>query len=583
MKYLGVWHDMKAGWETQRAASQAKHKQLIGKLERTTLSLEMAVCAINTVIIPTLLYAAQVAVLPRSMLDNWDRAHRRVAKKLGRLPVSMPDAIMHLSKQDGGVGLKSMVDEVAIAKVKLDLQARNDVCLSPKVRQGESLLAKVVRAGWERHDTSPGSEHMNRAASCCADIKASMSYLHATVQRTPAALAVTNARALDAVAAMAVVPGPDLEIYTDGSTATTEDAPAAGWGWISFDKRDADRSSWAVVDKDAGRLHGAQKNYKAESQAALEALLRTHPDTPVTLYIDNLSVVQRFGVNLDQDPRGRSQCSARAVWNRISGLMLLREARRTPTKVAWVHSHVNEAGSAAAGRSQPAVGPNGGIRIVGPPCACGEAAGSCDAAHNHHVGNAQADLLADEGRAQPMGRAEQNLCGEEEYVVAVHGTQCEGNITTDLRGAARQTRLAEMATSSKPTLRRVHAMLSRSDEAVRHRVLKTKAVSHRFKVRAIAGMLPTHLHEFKRLRDGNDYAHIYADTITGGKCICALMGRCTPLGCCCSEVETMEHAMAHCLVSEDVHEHARDRVRALWADGHDDSEAATRDMSSPPA
>ena len=139
---------MKAGWETQRAASQAKHKQLIGKLERTTLSLEMAVCAINTVIIPTLLYAAQVAVLPRSMLDNWDRAHRRVAKKLGRLPVSMPDAIMHLPKQDGGVGLKSMVDEVAIAKVKLDLQARNDVCLSPKVRQGESLLAKVVRAGW---------------------------------------------------------------------------------------------------------------------------------------------------------------------------------------------------------------------------------------------------------------------------------------------------------------------------------------------------------------------------------------------------------------------------------------------------
>ena len=126
-------------------------------------------------------------------------------------------------------------------------------------------------------------------------------------------------------------------------------------------------------------------------------------------------------------------------------------------------------------------------------------------------------------------------------------------------------------------------MLSRSDEAVRHRVLKTKAVSHRFKVRAIAGMLPTHLHEFKRLRDGNDHAHIYADNITGGKCICALMGRCTPLACCCSAVTTMEHAMAHCLVSEDVREHARDRVRALWADGHDDSEPATQYMSSPPA
>ena len=52
--------------------------------------------------------------------------------------------------------------------------------------------------------------------------------------------------------------------------------------------------------------------------------------------------------------------------------------------------------------------------------------------------------------------------------MAVHGTVCEGNITSDLRDAAKQTRLAEMATSSKPTVRRVHAMLSQSDEAVRH-------------------------------------------------------------------------------------------------------------------
>ena len=164
----------------------------------------------------------------------------------------------------------------------------------------------------------------------------------------------------------------------------------------------------------------------------------------------------------------------------------------------------------------------------------------------------------------------------------VHGKVYEGNITSDLREAARQTRVDQMSTSSKPTVRRVHAMLVQSDEPTRHRVMKMKAVSQRFKVRAVSGMLPTHLHEFRRLRAGNDYDHIYGDYITDGKCVCALAGRCTPLHCCCSAVETMEHAMAHCPISEDVREHARDRVRALWADGNMEMDASTQYIHTSP-
>ena len=41
--------------------------------------------------------------------------------------------------------------------------------------------------------------------------------------------------------------------------------------------------------------------------------------------------------------------------------------------------------------------------------------------------------------------------------------------------------------------------------------------------------------------------------------------------------------MAHCLISEDVREHARDRVRALWADGNMEMDASTQYIHTPPA
>ena len=122
--------------------------------------------------------------------------------------------------------------------------------------------------------------------------------LGATVRRTPANHMVTAMRQRDAIAAWAIAPGIGLEIYTDGSTKTTGETPEAGWGWIGFAENDARRSDEVVVGRDKGRVHGAQQNYKAEAQAALDALLQVHPTTPVTLYIDNLAVVQRFDVNL---------------------------------------------------------------------------------------------------------------------------------------------------------------------------------------------------------------------------------------------------------------------------------------------
>ena len=142
--------------------------------------------------------------------------------------------------------------------------------------------------------------------------------------------------------------------------------------------------------------------------------------------------------------------------------------------------------------------------------------------------------------------------------------------------------MATMEHSDKATVRRVHAMLTQACTSTRHRVLKLGAVSQRFKVRAVAGILPTHLHEYKRSREGNAYDYIYGDAIDGGRCVCALAGRCTRAECCCSAVEDMTHATAGCPVSEHIREHARARVDALWADGHAETEASTRYISVPP-
>ena len=59
---------------------------------------------------------------------------------------------------------------------------------------------------------------------------------------------------------------------------------------------------------------------------ALQALLVTHPETNIHLYIDNHAVVQRWETEWGDNPRGRSTGKARAVWNRIEGLKRAREA-----------------------------------------------------------------------------------------------------------------------------------------------------------------------------------------------------------------------------------------------------------------
>ena len=76
IKYLGVHFDAGAGWATQRRKLQEKHGELTAALKHATITVREATYCINNKIIPSIAYPLQVAAVPRSVLERWDKTHR---------------------------------------------------------------------------------------------------------------------------------------------------------------------------------------------------------------------------------------------------------------------------------------------------------------------------------------------------------------------------------------------------------------------------------------------------------------------------------------------------------------------------
>ena len=122
-------------------------------------------------------------------------------------------------------------------------------------------------------------------------------------------------------------------IYTDGATIPGE---RTGWGFTVMNHAEEE-----VIAR-AGRLRGDQSNDIAEAMALLQALQSIHLHTEVDIYIDNTGVLDTSKVNLQQDPRARSQQTARAIWNRIMPILRERDTRGIHTALHWIHSHTDD-------------------------------------------------------------------------------------------------------------------------------------------------------------------------------------------------------------------------------------------------
>ena len=63
--------------------------------------------AINTTIIPTVLYLMQVAIASKSVIEGWDRAIKAAVRAAGAIHSGLAEEFVYLPRGDGGIGIRS--------------------------------------------------------------------------------------------------------------------------------------------------------------------------------------------------------------------------------------------------------------------------------------------------------------------------------------------------------------------------------------------------------------------------------------------------------------------------------------------
>jgi len=543
IKYLGVYFEADKGWKKQRQHMNARMNKLTKQLSEANPTLEQALYAINSKIIPSVMYGAQVAVIPKGECERWDANLRRLIRKAGGLPMSLPPDLFHLPREEGGLGLRSCQDVMDETRTKLHYQAMNDEGAGTT-----SIHAKVVRAAWKRMEQRERS-HSERGSVCDETLRAmqrlGLALRYTQPQRRLKEVELRDLRA--AQAAEAAPQGATVNLYTDGS----QKGEAAGWGVVRVD---SDMTGRRHKGEWNGRLSGHQDNYTAEATGILEALMKVAPHQDATLYVDNAAAIGRAQKSMAHDPRGRSKDAARATWRRVEALIQNRKLRDAHTKMEWVHSHVEE----AVAKSE------GGAKSKGKKqdCACGGGEHH-DKNHPHHVGNDLADQAAKEGRQKPLRQDMKEYEGEETYTMECANRLCQGDITQAIKDAAKKRRIRLLGEATSTKARQWHQAYKQSDKTIRKAIMKKTEASTRFKVRAMADALPTYKHESKRAKNdkGGDYRAMYADLLGEGEC-----KRCWEKERGCEEVEDMNHMLVTCPQARKIRLETIRKIRAIWQD-----------------
>ena len=587
VKSLGVWFDMDGSWDTQYKVLRDKLQAMLGKLQHTSASPGLIVHGINTTVVPTIAYPLQVAAVSSTRLYELDTLIRKAFKSAAKVAQSTPSDAFYLPKRDLGWGIRSLVDLGNSMAVRMMMEGLNGL----DSETGElSDLAKVIRAGRDRHmraqkgpirgGHAPSQPRFlprlkvglhSRVAEAAAD-------LGIRIEETKADMRVLHVGYKDLKAARKEEQGPAMEVFTDGSTLGQETgSPTAGWGWASVASRAASEPALAhnvarthgvrrppslqepnlpVTRSRSVRLMGSQDNFTAESAALLSALRSHHPETDLTIYIDNQPVISRWEKDTRKSSKARMLTPARALWNRLQYMRAAREKAGSKTEVIWVHSHV------------------GGEQVGGTrECACKTTAPRymgqhrvCEARHRAHIGNDLADEQAKAGAVADLSSESFNpRHGEEDFHVLVLGEVEQGDLKqaiAKITHTNRRTRMSE--DSDRPTIAALGKALDATSPAHRERVAKGKIVPNSFPVRAITGTLPTYAREAKRVKSEADagkmgqYRCRFGDKIGEGWCqLCGCDGA--------RHLETPAHILAECPHGASTRREALRKVATVWA------------------
>jgi len=516
IKYLGVLFDAQAGWKSQIRALERKQKELTSKLKFTSISVEQAVYAINTKIVPAIAYSLQVANIPDSILKKWDKEHCNIVRRAGKLNAAcaIQDELFHLPKTEGGLGLISLRLQREATLISAQYHALND----SSIKAGASLLARVVAAG---------TIHQNAQSSLHNHVKRALERLHMTLTRTSTRDRMRYVGERDVkVANSHQQTWLPVDIYTDGGTATKSGGPSSAWG-VAIQRDNGNVTHSAPTNhgtiKINNKLKGEQNNDIAEAHAVLRALMAVNTHTDVNIYIDNLGVVQKAEGLADQGSRTtcRSKLTGRSTWRRILSLMHHRNESGAHTNYVWIHSHVDDPSR---------IGWNDKwLR----PCGCGGITVNnrkeCDPEHKHHVGNALADELATEALDLPTScdALDDPMNGEEDYHLRVRGEHVQSNIGDAIKNQQIDAILESFkasvdtdtgATRGAKNLEEWQCRWHVSCPAVNKKLMRNLDTSRRFRLKLWSGALPTYSNIHKRTHPHTSAHIVYGDEIEGGKC-----------------------------------------------------------------
>ncbi len=298
-----------------------------------------------------------------------------------------------------------------------------------------------------------------------------------------------------------------------------------------------------------GRLQGEQMNDGAEAMAILETLKGVNPSDTLEIYCDSSSCVSKWN-KIRNGNTYAMEWGYRAIWNRIQGLLSVRNKCGSQTNMRWVHSHVDDETRRTSKNSKMT-------------CACREKGETeCNPTHRHHRGNERADEEAKEGAREPGGDDWGEAArGEMWFVIRDKGGFAQGSYKEWLKKRATEALLDWGETDSDDLATPKWAQAVRAaDRRIMLSVLKkvdTKGVSSwRFWSRVLCQTLPTHarMMKFANSSDQNAYREVYGGHV-------GHLGKCVSCG---DEKETVEHALVTCPALGKIWHVANEDIAYRW-------------------
>ena len=544
-RYLGVWYEMDHKWRNQRRILQNRFRDMNEKINKSNPNREQAIYCVNAVINAAIKFPLQVAHIPRTVLESWDAKNRETVRKAGAIP-KLASGLAHIKKEYGGMGLQSLVTEVAKERVVDQIQWLNS----------DSTTGQIVRAARRRWEKKRDERHtlqahtMREMAEMDVEIvveeektrdmwgneKIKINYQGIKRQAIQdIAQAESNERK-----------GGLIHSFGDGATWTAENR--SGWGIAVI-------HDGKVMKTKNGRLPGKQSNDAAETKAILQGLLETNPRDDMIVYCDNQGCIDIWNRVEKLQENKETNRNNKAMWNRIGEIRKHREEKGARTRIEWVHSHVDDEKRREKGGGGKYKCACGGTREPGQKGCTHQG----EEGHWIHNGNEEADKQAGMGAYKQKPKEEDINQGEYPYTI-VNANDKQDGPQGKYKEWIEQKQWEKAGEKPSTTRERIENTNKLVDGAATKKMIgnlgSEGAVSWRFWCRVFLECLPTHAQmiKFSKGSEHNIYKEVYRDELgEEGKCIRCGQGK-----------ETTLHATYECESVRQRWEYTNHKIQEEW-------------------